>query len=106
MAKRSRSALNNQYVTPPIESVQEQYPAVELGIDPNHQIAYNKVRNLLPSRVIRVVNGHRYEWQPGQVIRVPVEDTEPLRNLKLGSRPCAGCAGIQNANLMFEVSEE
>ena len=89
MAKRSGSTLDNQ-------------PKVKLGIDPKTEVTYNKVTNLLASRVIREVNGIRYEWKPGETLSVRSEDTEFLRNLTLGGRPCCGSL----PHLIFEVSED
>ena len=97
MAKRDYSTLNNK---PTLEPILEP----KLDIDPKPSITYNKVTNLLPSRVIRYgLSGIRYEWQPGQTINVLSEDTDSLRNLKLGGRPC--CAG-GDANSMFQVLED
>ena len=79
MAKRSYSTLDDQ-------------PQVKLDIDPEPLVTYNYVTNLLPSRVIREVNGNRYEWQPGQTIKVLAEDTDALRNLTLGGGTCCGGA--------------
>jgi hypothetical protein len=88
MAKRSDSPFYNK--------------PVELDIDPVPQVTYNYVTNRLPSRVIRVgSSGTRYEWQPGETIKVLVEDTEALRNLILGERTCCGAP----ANLIFEILE-
>ena len=89
MAKRSNRSLDNK-------------PIVELDIDPQPSVTYNYVTNRLPSRVIREINGRRYEWQPGECIAVQAEDTNALRNLILGGRPC--CAG-GDANRRVEVSE-
>jgi len=91
MAKRSNRSLDNK-------------PIVELDIDPQPSVTYNYVTNRLPSRVIRygAVTNTRYEWQPGECIAVQAEDTNALRNLILGGRPC--CAG-GDANRIFEVSE-
>ena len=89
MAKRSNRTLDDK-------------PQVKLDIDPQPTVIYNYVTNLLPSRVIRFVNGNRYEWQPGQTIPVLSEDTDALRNLTLGERACCGGAA---ANRIFEVSE-
>jgi hypothetical protein len=99
MAKRSSRTLNSEYArdTPVVS-----YPTPNLGIDPTPQLAYNKVRNLVPSRVIRYVNDHRYEWSPGQSIPVLLEDVHDLLNLKIGGTPCCG----QTAGPMFEVSED
>ena len=83
-------------------STQFNQPSVKLDIDPIPTVTYNYVTNLLPSRVIRFVNEHRYEWQPGETIKVLAEDTDALRNLKLGERAC--CGGVE-ANRIFEVSE-
>jgi hypothetical protein len=95
MAKRSDSTFYNKPTLEP----------PKLDIDPKPSITYNKVTNLIPSRVIRYgkVSGTRYEWQPGQTINVLSEDTDELRNLKLGGRPC--CAG-GDANSMFQVLED
>lgn len=94
MAKRSDSTFNYK---PTLDPILEP----KLDIDPKQSITYNYVTNLLPSRVIREVNGHRYEWQPGQKIQVLAEDTDALRNLTLGGTPCCGAT----ANRIFEVSE-
>ena len=88
MAQRSDSPLKNK--------------PIELDIDPTPLVTYNYVTNRLPSRVIREINGRRYEWQPGQTIKVLSEDALSLKNLKLGERACCGGA---NANLIFDVSE-
>jgi hypothetical protein len=93
MAKRSDSTLNYK---PTLETP-------KLDIDPKPSVTYNKVTNMLPSRVIRYgVSGTRYEWQPGKTIDVLPEDIEELRNLTLGGRACCGGA---NANRIFEISE-
>jgi hypothetical protein len=78
---------------------------VELGIDPQPQIAYTKVTNLLGSTVIRYgsYSGRKYVWEAGQSLFVQKEDANEMRNLRLGGRPC--CAG-GNANLIFEVLED
>ena len=89
MAKRSDLPLNSD-------------SPVKLDIDPTPPVTYNYVTNLLPSRVIRFVNEHRYEWQPGETVKVLTEDTDALRNLKLGERACCGGA---EANRIFEVSD-
>jgi len=78
------------------------YNPLKPDIDPTPLVTYNYVTNLLPSRVIRYVNGNRYEWQPGETVKVLTEDTDALRNLKIGERACCGGA---NANRIFEVSE-
>ena len=78
------------------------YNPLKPDIDPTPLVTYNYVTNLLPSRVIREINGRRYEWQPGQKIQVLVEDTDSLRNLTLGGRACCGGA---NANRIFEILE-
>jgi hypothetical protein len=90
MAKRSDLSFNDYTLKP--------------DIDPVPQVTYNYVTNRLPSRVIRFgsVSGQRYEWKPGETIPVLVEDTNALRNLKLGERTCCGDA---NANLIFDVLE-
>lgn len=104
MAKRSSRSLDYQLIAPeaslPKEEVEK--PVVELGIDPPTKVTYNNVTNLIPSRVIREVNGTRYEWQPGQTLQVKSEDTDALRNLILGERPCCG----NRPNLIFQVSED
>jgi hypothetical protein len=105
MAKRSSRTLNDSSPVseslPTLEELEER----ELGIDPHLQITYNKVTNLLGSRVIRTgsYTGKRYEWQAGETLLVQSEDAQPLKNLKLGERAC--CAG-GNANTIFQVSEE
>lgn len=101
MAQRSNRPLNSVLpVTPPAEEVKP-------DIDPEGAQAYNykQVSNRLPSRVIRYgkVTGTRYEWQPGQTIPVRVEDTDELKGLIFGGRPC--CGG-QDANRIFEVLED
>ena len=92
MAKRSDSTLNYKPILEP----------KKLDIDPHPTVIYNYVTNLLPSRVIREINGNRYEWQPGQTVKVLATDTDALRDLKLGERACCGGA---EANRIFEVSE-
>jgi hypothetical protein len=89
MAKRSDMPLYNNPLKP--------------DIDPVPQVTYNYVTNRLPSRVIRFgVSGTRYEWQPGQTIKVLAEDAVEMKNLVLGERACCGGA---DANSIFEVSE-
>ena len=96
MAKRDNSTLYNK---PTLEPVFEP----KFDIDPKPSITYNKVTNLLPSRVIRYgLSGTRYEWQPGQTINVLPEDANSFRDLTLGERACCGGA---NANRIFEISE-
>ena len=107
MAKRSYSTLNDKSTLEPTKldisvKLDIDPKPVKLDIDPKPSVTYNYVTNLLPSRVIREINGRRYEWQPGQKIQVLVEDTDSLRNLTLGGRACCGGA---NANRIFEVSE-
>ena len=108
MAKRSYSTLNDKSTLEPtkldiVVKLDIDPKPVKLDIDPKPSVTYNKVTNLLPSRVIRYgLSGIRYEWQPGQTIDVLPEDTNALRNLKLGGRPC--CAG-GDANSMFQISE-
>ena len=95
MAERSRRTLNNQYAVEPVKTE-------ELGIDPPSKLTYNNVVNQLASRVIREVNGHRYEWSPGGVTKVLSEDTDALRNLKLGGTPCCG----NRPTIIFQVLED
>jgi hypothetical protein len=107
MAKRSYSTLNDKSTLEPPKLDIVFKPDIipepaKLDIDPKPSITYNKVTNLLPSRVIREIGGRRYEWQPGQTINILAEDTDALRNLTLGGRACCGGA---NANHIFEVLE-
>jgi hypothetical protein len=101
MAKRSDSTYVDGLVGRPVlEPILEP----KLDIDPKPLVTYNKVTNLIPSRVIRYgsYTGIRYEWQPGQTIVVQSEDANELRNLPFGGRPCCG----QPANLIFKVLED
>mgnify|MGYP001159168680 CR=1 FL=1 len=109
MAKRSGSTFDNKpevefheiIGSDPIKD-ETVFDAEELGIDPLPKITYNTVTNLLPSRVIREVNGVRYEWKPGEQLLLPHKDAEPLRSLILGGRPC--CGNLPHP--IFEVSED
>lgn len=111
MAKRSGSTLNNQSgvtheIIPPQESIPFEEVHEELGIDPTPKVTYNKVTkrvvNAYPSRIIRIVNGTRYEWRPGETIEVKSEDTDALRNLTMGDRPCCG----HSPSIILQVLED
>jgi hypothetical protein len=100
MAKRSGSTLDHKYAVK--EVVPEPEVIVELGIDLPPKVIYNKVVNQYPSRIIRVVNGTGYEWQPGETILVKSEDTDALRNLTMGGRPCCG----HSPSIVLQVLED
>jgi hypothetical protein len=103
MAKRSSRTFDDQpevmyQIMPPLEEIE----VVNLGIDPPPKITYNRVVNTYPSRIIRTVNGNNYEWQPGETILVKSEDTNALRNLTMGARPCCG----HGPSIILQVLED